>query len=82
MFNLIKRGGKIVIGGVLLIFGVIGILLPLLPGIPFILIGGAIISPKFRHKMMEYFHKWKEHGIKKYEQFRKEKPGKPGEDEQ
>lgn len=73
MFQLIKRGGKIIVGAVLLIFGFFGILLPLLPGIPFILLGGAIISPKFRHKLGEYFHKWKEHGMKKYEQF-KNKP--------
>lgn len=63
MFNFLKRSGKIIIGAALLMFGILGLLTPIIPGFLLIGIGAAMISPRFREKMKKVFHilkeKWK-----------------------
>ncbi len=63
---MLKGCGKIIVGTSLILVGITGVLLPIIPGIPFLLVGGALVSPKFRSKMDEgmtiaknKFEQWK-----------------------
>lgn len=55
----ILRVGKISLGVVLLVVGVIGLMLPLIPQIPFLLGGLTLLSSENRHAkaLLEYVEK-------------------------
>ena len=69
MHKIIKDSGKIILGVFLILIGIIGMVLPVIPGLPFALLGAAIISPEFGQKMLEWFRKLKE----KFEQWKSKK---------
>ena len=73
MFKILKGCGKIAAGGSLIILGIAGVILPIIPGIPFLLVGGALVSPKFRDKMGEYHIVLKNKLKDKFEQWKKKK---------
>ena len=55
----IVRVGKITLGVVLLVLGVIGLLLPVIPQIPFLLGGLTLLSSESRHAkaILDYVEK-------------------------
>lgn len=52
----IRRAGKISLGVLLLILGVVGLMLPLIPQIPFLIGGLTLLSSENRHckALLEY----------------------------
>jgi len=59
MTQRIWRAGKITLGVLLLVLGVIGLVLPLIPQIPFLLGGLTLLSSESRHAraILEYVEK-------------------------
>ena len=59
MTHHILRAGKISLGVLLLILGVIGLLLPVIPQIPFLIGGLTLLSSENRHckALLEYVEK-------------------------
>ena len=59
MTHHIRRAGKITLGVLLLILGVIGIALPIVPQIPFLLGGLTLLSSENRHckALLEYIER-------------------------
>lgn len=44
MFKQIRNAARIVVGSVCVVLGVVGVLLPLVPGLPFLLVAAACFS--------------------------------------
>jgi uncharacterized membrane protein YbaN (DUF454 family) len=59
MTRQIVRAGKITLGVLLLVLGVIGLLLPVIPQIPFLLGGLTLLSSESRHAkaILQYVEK-------------------------
>jgi uncharacterized membrane protein YbaN (DUF454 family) len=60
----IKRIGLLIIGWLFIVFGILGLFLPILQGILFILIGLAILSS--RSKLIKRFLKYLEERFPRY----------------